>query len=84
MRLGVSDSVPAINTPGLSNLLQGCFWCRSKAREEQVGDLKRLAVASAGCLHRHDPAGAGPGLIDMLRVCLASSIQAMSRPWLIS
>jgi len=32
-----------------------------------VGGLKRLAVASAGCLHLNDPAGAGPGLMDVLR-----------------
>ncbi len=67
MQLGVTDPVPSLNAPALPNLLQQRFWSRPQAREGQVGCLKRLSVASAGCLHLHDPAGAGPGLTDVLR-----------------
>ena len=67
MKLGVADPVPAFNAPAVSHQLQQRLWCGAQAGEEQVLRLKGLAVAAAARRHLHDPAGADPGLPDVLR-----------------
>jgi hypothetical protein len=67
MELGVANPVPALNAPAVQNQLQQGFWGRAQAGEKEVGGLKGLAVSGAGGGHLHDPAGAGPGLADVLR-----------------
>ena len=69
LQLGVADPVPALNAPTGSHLLQQCFWGGAQAGEKQVHGLKRLAVTAAGGADLHDPAGADPGLADVIR-CL--------------
>jgi len=66
MELGVTDPVPAIDTPAVSYQLQQGFWRGAQAGEKQVGRLKGLAVTGAIGGHLHDPAGADPGLTDVL------------------
>jgi len=67
VELGVTNPVPAFNAPAIANLLQQRFWCGAQAGEEEVNSLKGLAVAPAGGRDFHDPAGADPGLPDVLR-----------------
>ena len=67
MELGVTDPVPALNAPAVSHQLQQGFWRGAQAAQKQVGCAKRLAVTGAGGRHLHDPAGAGPGLSNLLR-----------------
>jgi len=67
VELGVTDPVPAFNAPAIANQLQQRLWCGAQTGEEQVGGLKGLAVAPASGRDFHDPAGAGPGLADVLR-----------------
>ena len=69
MELGIPDPVPAFNAPALSHQLQQCFWGDAQAREKHVGRLKWLAVSGALGGYLHDPAGADPGLANLLR-CL--------------
>jgi len=78
MELGVADPVPAFNAPAVPHQLQHCIWPGAQAgvtpkgalrEKNQVGGLKRLAIAAARGHHLHDPAGADPGLGDLLR-CL--------------
>jgi len=69
MELGVPDPVPALNAPTVAHQSQQGFWRGTQACEEQVGRLKRLAVTDAIGGHLHDPAGADPGLANVLR-CL--------------
>lgn len=69
MELGVPDPVPALNAPAVPHQLQQGFWLGSQAGEEQVGRLKWLAITDAIGGHFHDPAGANPGLANVLR-CL--------------
>ena len=66
MELGVPDLVPALNAPTVAHQSQQGFWGRAQACEKQVGRLKRLAVTGAIGGHLHDPAGADPGLTDVL------------------
>jgi hypothetical protein len=67
MELGVEDPVPAFNAPAVANQFQQRFWRGAQAGEKQMGGVKGLAIAAA-CGHDfHDPAGAGPGLPDVLR-----------------
>ena len=64
--LGVTDPVPALNAPAVAHQLQQCFWRGAQARQKQVGGLKRPAATSASGRDFHDPAGADPGLADVL------------------
>ena len=66
MELGVTDPVPALNAPAVSHQLQQGFWRGAQARQKQVGRLKELAVTGAAGRDLHDPAGADPGLTDVL------------------
>jgi len=70
LQLGVADSVPALNSPTGSHLLQQCFWGSAQASEKQVHSLKRLAAAAAGGADLHDPAGADLRLADVIRCLL--------------
>jgi hypothetical protein len=67
MELGVADPVPPLDAPAVSHLLQQCFWGGAHAGEEQMGGVKWFTVAPAGGRDFHDPAGADPGLPDVLR-----------------
>lgn len=67
VELGVADPVPAFNPPALAKQLQQRIWGGAQAGEEQVLRLKGLAVAAVAGRHIHDPAGASPGLPDVLR-----------------
>lgn len=69
MQLGVPDPVPPLNAPAVLYKLQQGFWRSSQAGEEQVGRPKWLAITDAIGGHFHDPAGANPGLANVLR-CL--------------
>ena len=78
MELGVLDPVPALDTPAVSHQLQLGFWRGAQAgvapkgapgEPLEVGRLKGLAVTGAVGGHLHDPAGADPGLANVLR-CL--------------
>ena len=69
VQLGVTDPVPALNAPAIPHQLQQGFWGGAQAGEEEMGLPEDLAVASANGGHLHDPAGAAPGLTDVLR-CL--------------
>ena len=75
MELGVTDPVPALDTPAGSYQLQQGFWRCAQAgvaprgapgEPLEVGRLKGLAVTGAIGGHLHDPAGANPGLTDVL------------------
>jgi len=66
MELGVPDPVPALNAPAVSYKLQQGFGGGAQAGKKQVGGLKRPALATAAGRHLHDPAGADPGLTDVL------------------
>ena len=67
VELGVADPVPAFNAPAVAHQLQQCIWGGAQAGEEQMGGLKGLAIPAAGGRDFHDPAGADPGLPDVLR-----------------
>ena len=69
MELGVPYPVPPLNAPAVSYKLQQGFWRSSQAGEGQVGRPKWLAITDAIGGHLHDPAGADPGLANVLR-CL--------------
>ena len=66
MELGVADPVPALNAPAVAHQSQQGFWSGAQARQKQVGGAKRLAVTGAAGRDFHDPAGADPGLSDVL------------------
>jgi len=75
MELGVPDPVPALNAPAVSHQLQQGFWRGAQAgvapkgapgEPLEVGRLKGLAVTGAADRDFHDPAGADPGLTDVL------------------
>ena len=66
MELGVTDPVPALNAPTGAHQLQQGFWGGAEARQKQVGGLKRPAITGAADRDFHDPAGADPGLADVL------------------
>ena len=66
MELDVPDPMPALNAPADSHLLQQGFWGGAQAGEKQVAGAKGLAVTCAAGHHFHDPAGADPGLSDVL------------------
>ncbi len=72
MELGVPDPVPALKTPAVSHQLQQGFWRGAQARQEQVDGVKGLAVPGAAGRDFHDPAGADPGLADVLRGLLGA------------
>ena len=65
MELGVTDPVPALDTPAVAHQLQQGFWGGAQACEEQVRGVKGLGVTGAAGRDFHDPAGAGPGLGDV-------------------
>ncbi len=67
MLLGVADPVPALNATTDPHQLQQCFWSGAQAGEKQMGGVKGFTVAPAGGRDFHDPAGADPGLADVLR-----------------
>ena len=67
VQLGVTDPVPALNAPAVAHQLQQRFWGGSQAGEKQMSGLEDLAVANADGDHFHEPAGAPPGLTDVLR-----------------
>ena len=67
VELGVADPVPALNAPSVTHQLQQCFWRGAQAGDEQMGGVKGFTVAPAGGRDFHDPAGADPGLPDVLR-----------------
>lgn len=69
MELGVPDPVPALNAPTVAHKSQQGFWGGAQACQEQVGRPKWLAITDAIGGHLHDPAGADPGLANVLR-CL--------------
>ncbi|QPN59765.1 hypothetical protein H8F24_17770 [Synechococcus sp. CBW1002] len=66
MELGVTDPVPALNAPAVSHQLQQGFWGCAQAGEKQMRGMKGLAVTGSGGHHLDDPAGADPGLSDVL------------------
>jgi hypothetical protein len=66
VQLGVADPVPALNSPAVANQLQQRFWRGAQAGEEQMGGVKGLAIAATGGHDFLDPAGADPGLTDVL------------------
>lgn len=66
MELGITDPVPALDTPAVSYQLQQGFWRGEQAGKKQVGRLKGLAVTGAASRDFHDPAGADPGLAHVL------------------
>jgi hypothetical protein len=66
MELGVTDPMPALKAPAVSHQPEQGFWRAAQARQKQVGGLKRLAVTGADGRDFHDPAGADPGLADVL------------------
>ena len=66
VELGVANPVPALNAPAVAHQLQQGFWGGAQAGEEQMGRPKRLAITDAIGGHLHDPAGADPGLTDVL------------------
>jgi hypothetical protein len=75
MELGACVSVPALYAPSVAHQLQQGFWRGAQAGVAprgapggllQVGGLKRLVVTSAAGRDFHDPAGADPGLADVL------------------
>ena len=74
MELCVTDPVPALNAPAVPHQLQQRIWRGAQTGEEQVLRLKGLAVAAAGGHHLHDPAGADPGLTDLLRRLLGPQL----------
>jgi len=66
MELGVPDPVPAFNAPTVAHKSQQGFWRGAQACEEHVGRPKWLAITDAIGGHLHDPAGADPGLANVL------------------
>lgn len=67
-QLNVPDPVPLVfDAPALPHQAQHGFGAGSQCGEEIVGLFGRLAVAAAGGEQLHDPAGAGPVLLDVLR-----------------
>ena len=67
MELGVANPVPALNALAVPHMLQQGFWDGAQAGEESVRGFERLAAAGADRGQLHDPAGAAPGLSDVLR-----------------
>ena len=67
MELGVANPVPALNAPAVPHQSQQGFLGRAQAGQKHVAGLERLAVSGAVGGHLHDPAGADPGLADVLR-----------------
>lgn len=84
MELGVTDPVAALNAPPGSHQMQQRFRLSAQARQEEVGGLKRLALTAAAGREFHNPAGADPGLPDVLRGWFGPQGPGMSRPWPIS
>ena len=67
MELGVSDPVPALDTPALSHQPEQRFWGRAQARDEPVRGRERLAITGACGDHFRNPAGALPVGLDVHR-----------------
>ena len=67
MQLGVTDPGPALNAPAVPHLSQQGLWRGVQAGEEEMGGVKWLAIMGAISGYIHDPAGAAPGLLDVLR-----------------
>ena len=66
MELGITGSVPALDAQAVAHQLQEGFWRGAHTGEEQMGGLKWPPITGAGGRHLHDPAGADPGLGDVL------------------
>jgi hypothetical protein len=75
MELGVPDPVPALNAPTVAHKSQQGFWRGAQAgvaprgapgEPLEVGRPKWLAITDAIGGHLHDPAGADPGLANVL------------------
>jgi hypothetical protein len=66
-QLGVADPVPALQAPALSHQTQQRIWGGAQAGDEPVRGHERLAIAGAFGDHFHDPAGAVPIGLDVLR-----------------
>ena len=66
MELGVPDPVPALNAPAVAHQLQQGLWGGAQGGEEQMGRPKWLAITDAIGSFLQDPAGADPGLTDVL------------------
>ena len=64
--LGVTDPVPALQTPPFSHQSQQRIWGCSQAGDESVGGLERLAIAGAGGDDLCNPAGTLPVLLDVV------------------
>jgi len=67
MELGVTNPVPALDTPALSHQTQQCFWGGAQAGDESMDCFERLVIAGACGDHFRDPAGAVPIGLDVLR-----------------
>ena len=67
MELGVTNLVPALDTPALSHQSQQCIWGGAQAGDEPVRRLEPLAITDPGGDHLGDPAGAMPVRLDVLR-----------------
>jgi hypothetical protein len=66
MELGAADPLPAYSARGRSRELPQGFWRGPQGSEKHVLPLKGLALAADGGRHLHNPAGADPGLADMV------------------
>ena len=67
MELGVADPVPALNAPAIPYQPEQGFWRGAQACQKHVDGAKGLAVTETAGRDYHDPAGADPGLTDVLR-----------------
>lgn len=67
VELRVTDPVPALQAPALSHQPEQGFWGGAQAGEKQVSGLKGSAITAACGCQLHDPAGADPGFLDVLR-----------------
>jgi len=67
LELGIADPVPDLDAPAVSHQLQQAFWGGAQAGEKQVGGLEGSGVAGPDGDQLDDPAGADPGLADVLR-----------------
>ena len=74
IELGVTDPVPALDTPALPHQAQQRFWRGAQAGDKAVGGPERLAIAGACRDHFRDPAGALPVGLDVIRRFLCTQI----------
>ena len=67
IELGVTNPVPALDTPALSHQPEQRFCGRAQTGDEPVRGLEQLAITDPGSDHIGDPAGALPVGLDVLR-----------------